>query len=381
MMIRCRQKLARIVLAVCLPLAFVPMPAAADNVCSCDDLAQIQYRITEDRSVIDAYQRYAHNNDLGFNTAASYAAMQRFVQGEMSHPLTTLQSPLDAGEQAKTGFFDSKCQTLWPTPPIPTTPCLRKALDIHEAIHRRECEASFTKRTILLISKLNEEIEAYSTEIAFLESEKQRLLCNCDYYALKLEGHDTLDEAQGGDHQQQDWLLVDSSNQPTIKIPLQLSAGTVSAEAIGTLRMRITDTGEEVCSKDHPPSPGNSVTHLNMTQRYSVSGTLRKPFEPSLTISSEQAVGTTLCTNSSGSVGPLAAQQSPFPSSTVSLLLKRFDDPFVQDAPAMAGVTSEFKATLVVNDKWIGAKAANGRGSTIDAALKEIGLCDCSKGN
>jgi hypothetical protein len=371
--------------AIALALAVGPLPAVADlevETCSCDDIAQIQYRIMEDAAAIDAYAKYREDRTTPFtpNTASNYLKLQTFVQAALNEfaGRAKLESPLDAGEQAKTGFFDGKCQTYPAQYKVEPTPCMKAALDMHEAVHRRMCEELLLGRHVTLRPKIQEEIDAYTAEGKFLQDERQRLLCNCDYYAVKIERHDTLDYQAQIDHQTQDWLLHDSEDHPFVQIPLQLSAGKVSGDASGSITIVMGDTSKvTACDATHEPSPGSMTTTGEMAMSFKVSGMMAHEFTPTLTTDSGDLIGQLDCVNTH-TERKSAVDQPLKATADMDLRFTKLDDVQESKMPLGNGGQSDFKTTLVLNERWINVKAKNGRGSTVEDGLRVIGLTDCA---
>ncbi len=121
--------------------------------------------------------------------------LDAFAQG------SPLRSPFIGGEQAKTREVDLRPDIFWLTgatsclttlpPDFNTvhTPCMRRALLIHEDIHRQFCERAKANGGYHVYRvTAGEEVMAYGKEQRYLLDERKQLLCNCDYYALKFSG-------------------------------------------------------------------------------------------------------------------------------------------------------------------------------------------------
>jgi hypothetical protein len=378
-------RLLRTAAAIALALAVGPLPAIADlevETCSCDDIAQIQYRIMEDAVAIDAYAQYRENHTTPFtpNTASTYHAMQESVQAELTAfaQRAKIEAPLESGEQGRTGFIDGKCQTIWPPYKVDPTPCMKAALDMHEAVHRRMCEELLLSRHLTLRPKLQEEIDGYTTEARFLQEERQRLLCNCDYYAVKIERHDTLDYPTQFNHQTQDWLLHDSELHPFVQIPLQIYIGKVSGDASGSVTILMSDTSKvTACDATHEPSPGSMTTTGEMAMSFKVSGMMAHEFTPTLTTDTADMIGQLDCVNTR-TERKTAVDQPLKATGDMALRFTKLDDVQESKMPLGNGGQSDFKTTLVLNDRWKNVKAKNGRGSTVEEGLRVIGLTDCA---
>jgi hypothetical protein len=370
---------------IALVIAIGPLPAVADlevETCSCDDIAQIQYRVMEDAVAINAYANYREDHTTPFtpNTAKTYLELQNFVQAALNEfaGQAKLQSPFDAGEQARTGFFDGKCQTYPAQYKVEPTPCMKAALDMHEAVHRRMCEELLLSRHLTLRPKIQEEIDAYTAEAKFLQDERDRLLCNCDYYAVKIERHDTLDYPTQVDHQTQDWLLHDSEDHPFVQIPLQLNAGKVSGDAPGSVKIVMGDTSKvTACDANHEPSPGSTNTTGEMAMSFKLSGTMAHEFTPTLETDSGDMIGQIDCVNTH-TERKSAVDQPLKATADMDLRFTKLDDVQEKVTPLGYGGQSDFKTTLVLNERWINVKAKNNRGSTVEEALRVIGLTDCA---
>ena len=378
-------RLLHVAVAIALVIAIGPLPAVADlevETCSCDDIAQIQYRVMEDAVAINAYANYREDHTTPFtpNTAKTYLELQNFVQAALNQFAgeAKLQAPLDAGEQARTGFVDGKCQTIWPPYKVDPTPCMKAALDMHEAVHRRMCEEMLLGRHLTLRPKIQEEIDAYTAEATFLQDERERLLCNCDYYAVKIERHDTLDYPTQADHQTQDWLLHDSEDHPFVQIPLQLYAGKASGDASGSVKIVMSDTSNvTACDTTHEPSPGSMNTTGEMAMSFKLTGMMAHEFKPTLETDSEDMIGQIDCVNTH-TERKSAVDQPLKATADMDLRFTKLDD-FQENVTQLGpGAQSDFKTTLVLNERWKNVKAKNDRGSTVEEALRFIGLTDCA---
>jgi hypothetical protein len=374
----------RRLLAIALAIGFAPLRALADlevPACSCDDIAQIQYRISEDQAAIDAYQNYQANQTTGLtlNTAGSYQKLQKFVQAALDEfaVQSKLKPAMEGGEQAHTGFIDGKCQTVPVPHKIEPTPCMKAAVDLHEAVHRRMCEEQLLGRHLTLRAKIQEEVDAYSAEATFLEQERERLLCNCDYYALKFERHDTLDYPTPVDHQTQDWLLHDAKDQPFVTIPLQLYEGKVAGSESASIKVVMNDTSKVTpCFATSEPSPGQTVTTGEIAESFKVTGMMSHEFTPTLATDSGDLIGEVDCSNTHGE-RKSAVDQPVQATGDLDLHFSKLDDSIDKTMTIGPSEQSHFKATLVLNDRWKDVKAKNGLGSTVEEALRVIGLTDC----
>ena len=365
--------------AIAIALLIRPLPVSADAPCQCNDIAEIEYRIREDDAVIKEYERYGLEHTHTLNTKAAYASMQSWVQGQLDKIASsaTLAPPLPGGEQALTGRVDGKCITVWPTFQPAATSCLHEALDRHEAVHRKACEEGLT---LTLIAKAQEEIDAYTAEKNFLTDERSRLLCNCDYYALKLEETANMDFNSGMDHQVSHMTLLGPSDQPSVQFPLQISNGAVSGTINADMQVSFTDTGRIiVCNPNVEPTAGTLSWEGRRNDTFEVSGTMSHAFTPELKTTTGDFKGKTSCVNRTSSTTPPLPKLAGATQET-TLSFTRFNDVFVINAPTIPSMTIDAKATLVVNDKWKGVRAADNRGSTVDQALAVIGLCDCPGG-
>lgn len=378
-------RLLHVALTIALAIAIGPLPAVADlevATCSCDDIAQIQYRIMEDAVAINAYAKYREDFTTPFtpNTAKTYLGLQNFVQTALNEfaGQAKLQSPFDAGEQARTGFFDGKCQTYPAQYKVEPTPCMKAALDMHEAEHRRMCEEMMLGRHLTLRPKIQEEIDAYTAEANFLQAERERLLCNCDYYAVKIERHDTLDYSVPVDHQTQDWLLHDSEDRPFVQIPLQLYAGKASGDASGSIKIVMGDTSKvTACDTSHEPSPGSTNTTGEVAMSFKVTGIMAHEFTPTLETDSGDMIGQVDCANTN-SKRESAVHQPMKATADIDLRFTKLDDVQEKITPLGYGAQSDFKTALVLNERWKDVKAKNNRGSTVEEGLRVIGLTDCT---
>jgi len=211
-----------------------------------------------------------------------------------------------------------------------------------------------------------------------LQDERQRLLCNCDYYAVKFERHDTLDYPTPVDHQTQDWLLHDSKNQPFILIPLQLNAGNVSGKGSGGIKVVMTDTSKvTACDAVSQPSPGRTDTTAEMAISFTITGTMEHEFTPTLETDQGDLIGQLDCINTHGE-RKTAVHQPLKTTSDFDLRFTKVDDYLEKMMTTGPGSQTRFKATLVLNERWKDVKAKNNRGSTVEEALRVIGLTDCS---
>jgi len=377
-------RMFRRLIAIALAFGIAPLRALADleaPACSCEDIAQIQYRISEDQAAIDAYQKYQADQTTGLtlNTAGSYQKVQNFVQAALNEfaSQSKLRPAMEGGEQAHTGFIDGKCQTVQIPHKIEPTPCMKAAVDLHEAVHRRMCDEQLFGRHLTLRAKIQEEIDAYSAEATFLEQERERLLCNCDYYALKFERHDTLDYPTPADHQTQDWLLHDAKDQPFVVIPLQLYEGKVTGSESASIKVVMNDASKVTpCFITSEPSPGQTDTTGEIAESFKVTGTMSHEFNPTLQTDSGNLVGETVCSNTHGTRKTAIDQPVAAPGD-LDLHFSKLDDYIDKTMTSGPSEQSHFKATLVLNDRWKDVKAKNGLGSTVEEALRVIGLTDC----
>jgi hypothetical protein len=377
-------RIFRRLIAIALAIGIAPLRALADleaPACSCDDIAQIQYRISEDQAAVDAYQKYQADQTTGLtlNTGDSYQKLQKFVQAALDEfaSQSKLKPAMEGGEQAHTGFIDGKCQTVPIPHKIEPTPCMKAAVDLHEAVHRRMCEEQLFGRHLTLRAKIQEEIDAYSAEATFLEQERERLLCNCDYYALKFERHDTLDHATPADHQTQDWLLHDAKDQPFVLILLQLYEGKVTGSESASVKVVMNDTSKVTpCFVTSEPSPGQTVTTGEIAESFKVTGMMSHEFDPTLQTDSGNLIGQVDCSNTHGA-RKTAVDQPVAATGDLDLHFSKLDDDIDQTMTIGPSEQSHFKVTLVLNDRWTDVKAKNGLGSSVEEALRVIGLADC----
>ena len=371
----------------------VPLRVAAGVACSCDDLAQIQYRIMEDNAAIAAFEDLLLKAPEPGNLRQS--DWERFVQDHLDAFAGTkvLLSPFPGGEQAVTKEVDlwpdyfflfgaTSCLTSLPPDFMSAhTPCMQRALLIHEEVHRTFCERSKAGghyHTYRVTAP--EELEAYQTEQRFLLDERKRLLCNCDYYALKLEQTDMLGESSSEQH----WQLWNTATAQVpfartqfVQIPLQVTDGNVSGNGSGAIDVSMKESGPVTpCNTTSQPTAGTETTTGHFDTTFAIKGRLSSQFKPVLTTTMGNFVGETTCVNqtsSSRSSGSLnTAGSTGFPLSFAAL-----DSPSDYSNGNQYEHT-DFKATLVVNDKWKNVTASDHRGSTVEQALHVIGLAvDC----
>ena len=211
---------------------------------------------------------------------------------------------------------------------VEPTPCMKAALDMHEAMsNRRMCEEMMLGRHLTLRPKIQEEIDAYTAEATFLQAERERLLCNCDYYAVKIERHDTLDYPTEVDHQDAGRLaaarLRGSSVRPD---PVAALRGQGDGDASGSIKIVMGDTSKvTACDTSHEPSPGSTNTTGEVAMSFKVTGIMAHEFTPTWIIDSGDMIGQVDCVTMN-SKRESAVHQPMKATAEVDLRFTKLDD-------------------------------------------------------
>jgi|GEM_PF-4148583 len=341
--------------------------SAAQGVCNCDDMAQIQRRIDEAGAGIRAYSdEYERTPAVMPNTVYNHNFLQNRIQSELG---TLTQTSLEQFFSQPSPSYTSgppDCAVHFPENDL--TNCIHEALSVHEAVHVSGCKAKWPY--YLLRSFEKEELDAYVAERSFLIQQRDRLMCTCPYYALRVSGVGTTNvqipyesvTGQGG--------MNGASSKPGIEVPLKIQGAHVSGEGSGTLNNQVAGAGLAQCSI----SSGTPV-------KLSVDGELSRPPVKSLHVEisgkpdKEKTQG--LCTI------PGKTVQIDDTSSTRSVTfpedISGLDTPANFTMPLAPGISWVMSSELVVKDPWPQTKASNGRGSTVGDALREIGMPDCTQ--
>jgi hypothetical protein len=99
-------------------------------------------------------------------------------------------------------------------------------------------------------------------------------------------------------------------------------------------------------------------------------------FTPTLETDSGDLIGQVDCHNTHGErKAPI--DQPLKATGDIDLRFTKLDDVQEKLTRTGPGAQSDFKATLVLNERWKGVKAKNNRGSTVEEGLRVIGLTDC----
>lgn len=344
----------------------VPASAQTGTVCDCNDIAQIQYRIQEDANAIVAYGDWILKHP---EQERESPEMQEAVLKELNQ-LNSGNNPLASpftgnGKLYSTGGVF--CATSEPT--MNLTPCLRHALELHEAVHREYCNATHGLYRMYQATA-GEEVRAYTAERNFLVGERKRLLCNCDYYALKYAELNKLDYSSGTYQQHDVWHLT-GNGEDFLTIPLDLHEGSFSGHGSGKLITADTSTGGT------GPSLVSCVENGGIEKSFDVTGTMARTLalKANATMQSIQQAGN--CRDILGTT-PNSLNLAPNVSALgPTLLFTKVDDPLQLDRAVGEGASQRIDASIVVKEKWVNERASNGLGGTIGQALRVIGFVDC----
>jgi hypothetical protein len=360
---------------------------SAEDVCDCDDMAQIQRRIDEDAVAIRAYtDKYLSTSDITLNTSGNHDALQASVQAQLSDVQTTLAQFLTTASPANTSRNNGpppQCMSEYTEPNL--THCMRAALGVHEWVHETACTKGEWP-TLLLRDFIKEEIDAYTAERNFLVSERKRLLCTCPYYALRFSHTGTWNvqqpSIQGSPSiQASAESKVQGLTSNDINVPLKIEAGgRVSGQA--QTEFKGNSAASEVI-----PGAGVETAHASQSAplAISVDGQLAPLPIRSLhvDVTAREGQGTIQ--------GQFVAPGKTFPlkattkggSVTFPFDIPRLETPVEPSSipPILLGSPMKWTTTseLTVADPWPNTKASNGRGSTVGDALHEIGTPFCSQ--
>ncbi|HWY20635.1 MAG TPA: hypothetical protein VNX26_05400 [Candidatus Acidoferrum sp.] len=372
-----------IIFALC---ALSPTGVFAQEVCGCNDLAQIEYRIREAKVTVDVIREYVDSvGSMELNTDASYGRSMNNLQHNLDSFAdgSQLKPGNPGGEQAHTSYTAEKgCHTDWPLPtlgrtsvsdPLGTTEvwtgwaatdCMNAATDAHEKVHREVCE-EFRRvhipRWIFLKDKLEEEIDAYTAERKYLLEQRQRLLCSCDYYSvrLKIDTNRTPMRHSIGGH-----VVLYSTvhaELPHVDVPMHINdVGWMKGDSEGVMRGTATSFV--------PGGPVSDAVDLSLEFHISASSSA-SPEQVHTTIQ----IVTKEDTNRTG--GKTLRTQGPF-SNDWPVDFSQLDTAIVRNVPHGHGSWTYFSATLMVAEQYRDAKAANNKGSTVGEALNAIAGAD-----
>jgi hypothetical protein len=343
---------------------------AAQGVCNCDDMAQIQRRIDETKAAIGKYaDLFLATPEYALNTDAAHDK----VQAAVGNAITNTPGLERFFTTVSPSYTDVRCAIHYDEP---TTACIHDALVVHENVHKTACDQrTFRHPWIFLRDFIKEEETAYTAELDFLRGEKGRLLCNCPYYALKVNaaGANSIMlpyETIAGQYQ------VSGVKKPEVEIPLKFGqGGSVKGEADVLL------SGNEIASGAVPCgiTSGEPMTVV-------VDGQLTPAPLHKSTLQVDLSRKPTRQTNTGGCAAPpplgyvsvngtVNNPNSPHFPFTITAL----DSPDTRSVPFAPGIAWTFSTEMSIAEPWPSTKASNGRGSTVGDALIYIGMPDCTQ--
>ncbi len=341
---------------------------AAQGVCNCDDMSQIQQRIDLASAAIDAYtnQFLSTNTGTAF-TMAGHDKVETAVAQAVNAASDGLGNPFVKSVPSDTSRWLCKIAIY----DEGATECMKASLQTHESVHQNACERQWKwyRQWPTLDAFIKEEIDGYTAEHSFLLGERSRLLCSCPYYALRVTGLGMTQLQASGESVSGHADVNGSSSAPGVDVPLKIEGGHVSGEGSGTLNNQVTGTGMAQCSI----SSGEKIT-------LSVDGEFTRPPATSLHFDltgkpdKEKTQG--VC-SMPGKVVSID-QTSPTNAVTFAQDIYRLDTPASEDFPLAPGIAWTIRSELIVKEPWPQTKASNGRGSPVGDALHLIGMPDCS---
>jgi hypothetical protein len=366
----------RLILSLCIVSYFLLTTGAANaaqTVCNCEDMAQIQQRVEVVNGAIAAYtNQYLSTPPATDFTMKGHDAVEAAVLAAVNGAPVQLGSPFVKNPPSDTTRFRCVIEIL----DDGATGCMKESLHAHEAVHQAACQNSWgiRRQWATLNDFIKEEMDAYTAERDFLRQERKRLLCTCPYYALRVNaaGSNTIMlpfEKVGGEFQ------ASGVKKPEIEIPIKIDqAGTVTGQADAMISGHEAATGIVGCgiTAGEPmtvtangqltPTPGHhSSLHVDLS---------RKPTKQTNSgeCTAPPPVGVV---NVGGTVNNPNSGKFPF---TVNAL----DAPDTKTIPfAPPWVYWTMSTEMSVAEPWPSTKASNGRGSTVGEALHEIGMPDC----
>jgi hypothetical protein len=224
--------------------------------CGCYDIGQIWSRSLETNAAIESLKsslsdvdfRYPVVDDPGADwpwpgiddawlraNLRLSAALAGFLAKQVNEHGTNANFEVP-GVQASTAYRakEGKCATVVPDEiRRQATPCQLAWIDVHEGVHREGCQKDGKAWNSKASNRIQEDINAYSTEHDWLELQRKRLLCACRYYNIRLEMEQDMGPAV------ETLKLVDSASPPRAYVDISLHpsrAGALTGEGEGTLK-------------------------------------------------------------------------------------------------------------------------------------------------
>lgn len=184
--------------------ALVPVPFGAARAqtsnCTCDDLNNIQNRLANVNNISAAYQRALTNPasfpglDLNGDFKTGYSNLTKQINATpvpVPYPVNYTGTPASDTNYSP---FRVACTESFPDN---VSACIVASLHAHEDVHLSACQAWLQPQLAnppitadwrpSMQAGLQEELNAYAAERAYLENQRQQLMCSCPYYALQLQ--------------------------------------------------------------------------------------------------------------------------------------------------------------------------------------------------
>lgn len=255
---------------------------AQSQPCQCKDRGDVTSRIAWANAAIDAYRneisvikaREAKDGKRLEYTIERRQTLQKFVSNYV------LQKQIRSGGNNPSAETDVTCRILIHPP---ATPCMSAALEIHEKVHKKACDAANSffdwKEKLSLIEYAQEEIAAYTAELAFLNA----LHISCDGWsgtvtysrttayhsssAKDLSSYKSSKSDEGSSSYQIEIVITGGTRSPdpaSAGAELQSTASITTAKYEGTRELIVDSQG---CSVSGPP-----VLKWEMTSSKNLSG-------------------------------------------------------------------------------------------------------------